>query len=269
MRKTKKNTKFSRKKRSQRNKNKKYIGGSQEDIGFIITRCVKNDKQNILWQDCCTAIKRLHPGIKIIIIDDNSDKSVLKETPMDNVEIIQSEFPGAGEFLPYYYLLTRQLFKKAVIMQDSMILTTRPIPYENVEDFMFLYENQDGPADESAWAYLMGATKVPKEMGALIKSGKWRTCWGTCMVVTYDFLKEAEEKVGFMQWKTMVKDRNQRMDLERAMALVCCYLRPNKTTFSLFGSWEQIQTVKIHGNRCYTLERYLQDKEGIKNGTIS
>jgi hypothetical protein len=184
------------------------------------------------------------------------------------VEIIQSEFPGAGEFLPYYYLLTRQLFKKAIIMQDSMILTTQPIAYESVEDFMFLYENKDGPQDEFAWGHLIGTTKVPKEIGALIKSGNWLTCFGTCMVITFDFLKEVEDKVGFTQWKTIVKDRGTRIDLERTMALACCYLRPNKTTFSLFGSWGEIQVVKIFGDRGYSLGHYLEDKQKYTNGTL-
>jgi hypothetical protein len=91
---------------------------SSESVGFIVTRCVKKPEQNILYYDCYMAIRKFHPDLKIVFIDDNSDRSVLQEIPMENVEIIQSEFPGAGEFLPYYYLLTRKFFKKAIIIKE-------------------------------------------------------------------------------------------------------------------------------------------------------
>jgi len=261
------------KRKTRRNKKKNLRGGSN-DVGFIVTRCVKKEEHNILYQDCYAAIRKFHPNLKIVFIDDNSDKNILKEIPMENVEIIQSEYPAAGEFLPYYYLYTRSLFKKAIILQDSMILTRNPIPYENVDDFMFLFGHTD-PVNTSDFKKadipmysLVKTTKIPEELEELYYKDNWYRCWGTCMVITYDFLKEMEERVGIMQWKNIINSRSLRISLENAMGLICSYLRPTKSSYSLFGDLRNTEVVKQYGNEGYKITNYMNDRQKVKDGKM-
>jgi len=246
---------------------------NSDEVGFIVTRCVKKPEQNMLYYDCYMAIRRFHPDLKIIFIDDNSDKNILEEMPMKNVEIIQSEFPGAGEYLPYYYLLTRNLFKKAIIIQDSMIVNTS-IPYENVADYRFLYEfggdgteNDERRMHEATVEGILRNTKMPNELINFYKSYRWMGCWGSCMVITYDFLRELESKMEITRWKTMIKNRELRMGLERAIAVVCSYIKQQKY-YSLFGNINNMQVIKTYGSGNYTISLYLEDKTQIKDKII-
>jgi len=269
-----------RKKRSIRRR--KYVarGGNkdeQQDVGFIVTRCVMKPEQQILYQDCYKAIRKFHPDLKIVFIDDNYDKNILEDFPMTNVEIIQSEFPGAGEYLPYYYLLKRKLFKKAIMLQDSMILTTA-IPFDKVDDFMFLYEL--GSERERKWDLeenpnpvedLLNKTKKSGELKALyhdFNNPSWVGAWGSCMVITYDFLTKIEDTVGILIWSTILTNRRLRTALERAIGLICIYVKGKSSPYSLFGDIDNMQVIKEPGWGKYTLEMYLQDKTRIKDNII-
>jgi len=241
-----------------------WTGGANENVGFIVTRCVKKPEHNRLYQECYRTIRYFHPELKIIFIDDNSDKNVLKEIPMENVEIIQSEYPAAGEYLPYYYLLTRKLFKKAIILQDSMFINTT-IPYNDITDYAFLYEY----SNDSRKIYdLFENTKIPTELTQLYSNNNIKGCWGTCMIITYDFVNKLEDAVGITEWKYIINDRNKRMALESAMATACAYIKLKEEKYSLFGDINDMQVMKDPGNEKYTFDMYLTDKTRIKDKII-
>jgi len=266
--------KISRKKRKQSHKkrkyrkNKIYKGGSNEDVGFIITRCVKKPEHNLLYKESYAAIRKHHPDLKIVIIDDNSDKNILEEIQMDNVEIIQSEFPGAGEYLPYYYLLTRKLFNKAMILQDSTFVNTQ-IPYENVNDYMFFYEFVKDPSiDNTLVEKIFQNTKKPGEILDFLRNGNWKGCWGTLMVITYDFLKKLDDVVGIERWKNTINNRDMRIALEKAMAISCIYVSGEKSAYSLFGNKDDLEVMKIEPGGSYNIQMYLEDKTRVKDKII-
>jgi len=96
------------------------------DFGFIITRCVNSEKTNRYWNHSVKILRFFYPTKKIVIIDDNSDTNFLKaDFDYSNVEIIQSEFPGRGELLPYYYFIKNKFFENAVIIHDSVFFHKR------------------------------------------------------------------------------------------------------------------------------------------------
>jgi len=261
---------YNRTRRLNRKRNKKKQHGAGESIGFIITRCVKKKEHNALYKECYNAIRRFYPDLKIIIIDDNSDKEILEEHPMTNYEIIQSEYPAAGEFLPYYYLITKKLFDKAIIIQDSMILNSK-IPYEEVNDYKFFYEfNAEadiGNVDKNIIG-LLNNTKVPNELMELYKSKKWVGCFGTTMVMTYDFAIEHESKLGITKWASIINNRNIRMALERAMAIACIYLKGGRDSYNLFGKYDDMQTFKEGLVNKYNIHMYLENPSRIKDKII-
>jgi len=239
----------------------------QEELGFMVTRCVRKPQHNILYKECYEAIRRYHPDLKIIFIDDNSDKDILEEHPMTNVEIIQSEYPAAGEYLCYWYMLQRKPFKKAIFLQDSMILNG-PIPHQEAEEYMFLYEvgRNMVAASENA-QNLLQQTKIPEDLLSLYASDTWSGCWGSMMVITSDFIDRLEAQVGISSWISSINTRATRIGLESAIAVACIFIQP-KARVSLFGPISEMNVMKYPGNEKYTLEMYLADKNMIKDHII-
>jgi len=240
----------------------------QEDVGCIVTRCVRKASQNTLYKECYEAIRRFHPELKIIFIDDNSNKDILEEYPMINVEIIQSEYPAAGEYLPYWYLLQRKMFKKAIFLQDSMILNAR-IPYEKVDDYKFIYEFTADRMELNEVNTLIAASSNPKKMQNLYDSNEWAGCWGSTMVITSEFLQEVEDTLEISRWSKVINNRNMRMGLERGIALACILTKGNSEKFSLYGNIRDMQTIKdpeLHNK--HNLEMYLANKTRIKDPII-
>jgi len=95
-------------------------------FGFIITRHVNSQNTNKYWNHSVKLLRTLYPNIKIVIIDDNSNKSFIKaDFNYNNIEIIQSEFPGRGELLPYYYFIKHKFFENAIIIHDSVFIHKR------------------------------------------------------------------------------------------------------------------------------------------------
>jgi len=276
MKNTKKNkNKYRKKSLNKRRMQRKGIvrmrggdGPAENAVGFIVTRCVKKPEHNVLYNDCYKAIRKFHPDLKIVFIDDNSDKNILEETPMENVEIIQSEYPAAGEFLPYYYLITRKLFKKAIIIQDSIIINTR-IQYENVVDFMFFYHSNSSIPQPKFMNELFDATKIPNELKNFINTTSApKLCWGSIMVIDQNFLQEIEDKMGITNWKNIINNRDYRIGLESAIAGVCTYMRPDKNQYSLFGDIEEKYKKDNQGFGVYVLSSYLKNKNLIDDVII-
>ena len=108
------------------------------NFGFIVTRHVNSVKTNMYWNQCVKLLRTLYPMKKIIVIDDNSNYSYVKaEFDYENVTIIQSEYPGRGELLPYYYFLKNKFFENAVIIHDSVFFHKR-ISFENLTNINVL-----------------------------------------------------------------------------------------------------------------------------------
>jgi hypothetical protein len=79
-----------------------YTTDYKTDYGFILTRYVNSEKTNKYWNHCVKQLIRFYPFRKIVIIDDHSKKEFLKEDQIyPNVIIVDSEYHGRGELLPY------------------------------------------------------------------------------------------------------------------------------------------------------------------------
>ena len=90
-------------------------------FGFIITRHVNSDKTNKYWNQNVKLLRHYYPEQQIIVIDDNSVQDlVCADFEYKNITIIQSEYPGRGELLPYIYYLKYNWFDNAVIIHDSV-----------------------------------------------------------------------------------------------------------------------------------------------------
>ena len=108
-------------------------------FGFIITRHVNSEKTNKYWNQCVKLLRIHYPDSQIVIIDDNSNKDLVKaDFEYKNLRIIESEYTGRGELLPYIYYLKNKWFDNAVIIHDSVFFH-KTYDFSDVDDVMMLW----------------------------------------------------------------------------------------------------------------------------------
>jgi hypothetical protein len=246
----------------------KLISGGQQlkPEGFIMVRYVKNKEHNRLYQECYACIRKFHPSTPILIIDDNSDKSVLEEIPMENVEVIASEFPGAGEYLPYYYMLKKRPFQKAFFIQDSMFLNT-PIDFNKVNEYAFHYSFNKAPLCEPQALELLNACKRKDELIEFYKNGSWKGCWGSMMTITLSTLDKLETEFQFTNLVSILRTRDHRIAWECVSAIMC-QLVYKEPVHVMFGTHEEMQVSREGLGGTYNFDMYIQNKTRIKNSII-
>jgi hypothetical protein len=239
--------------------------------GFIITRHVNSEKTNFYWNHCIKLIRTLYPFTKIIIIDDNSNYDFVKsEFQYKNVEIIQSEFPGRGELLPYYYYLKNKFFPNAIIIHDSVFFNQKinfdSLKNINVLPFWFFYPDKENIENTKRIArYLKNynyiENKLTQEFSLLgMPQNKWFGCFGLQCYINLSFLEKVERKYGITNLIQAVKCRSDRCSLERIFG--CIFFSENQkilTKKSLLGN---IMKYQRWG---YTYDEYI---DNFKKGTI-
>ena len=210
-------------------------------IGFIITRHVVSELTNTYWNESYRTIRRFYPDEMIMIIDDNSQPEYITtddDLVLTNCLIVKSEFPKAGEILPYYYFLKYKLFDKAVVLHDSVFFR-KWIDFEKQTDtarfiWHFVQYATDNVEDE------VGLLKLMDNNEELIKfyhqKHLWFGCFGAQTVVSYDFLAALEEKYHFTRIVPEINCRQKRYALERVIGcLLTMENRELRQKPSVFG----------------------------------
>ncbi len=184
-----------------------------------------------------------------MMIDDASDKDILHDMDMTNVTVIESEYPGAGELLPYYYLWKLKPFKKAIILHDSMFIKEEL----DISDSKFLWHFSDHRWDR---------TDLEVEMLLALKNRKilldrycrkdtWIGCFGAAMVIDVEHLSLIMENEGVEKLLPMIKGREHRMAIERVMALLMQVY--GVTNSSIIGCIHDME-----GSFHYTMNDYIK-----------
>ena len=215
-----------------------------DDFGFIITRHVNSEKTNKYWNNCVKCIKRLYPLKKIIIIDDNSNYNYVKsDFNYNNVEIIQSEYPGRGELLPYYYYLHNKIFDIAVIIHDSVIVNKYIDMSVNTYKFLWEFEhNWDQIEDETRMIHIF----KDLELNKFYKNKYlWKGCFGGMIIITHDYLTYINNKYDISKLLYCVLNRYNRCSFERVIA---CLLQKEGKKETLLGNIHQYCNVGISFN---------------------
>ena len=205
------------------------------ELGFIITRCVKKPQHDLLWKECYDCIRKFYNN-KIIIIDDNSNQSlVTKNKQLINTKIIQSEFLGAGELLPYYYYYKLHPFKRAVIMHDSMFFNSK-VDFDKIEGDRFLWHFRTHSADNVRLeTQYISHLKNNEGLLQFYRSKKWFGCFGAASFISYDFVKILNDKYNFFILCNHVKNRVARCAIERMIGLLMYYEKRFTGPVSIFG----------------------------------
>jgi hypothetical protein len=192
---------------------------SINDFGFIILRCIRNKEHNNLFKECYQCIRQFYDN-KIIIIDDNSDKSLVDQYDMVNTDIIESEYPGCGEILPCYYFYKLKPFQKAVIIHDSMFIKKK-IDFTQFDDIRFLWHFDNHIWDEiNIEIKYINQLNYIEGLGEKYIYGKWNGCFGGACVISYDFVKLLNDKYNLFKLLDIIKTRHDRMGFERIFGLI-------------------------------------------------
>ena len=244
------------------------------DFGFIITRHVNSENTNRYWNHSIKLLRFFYPTKKIVIIDDNSNANFLKaDYEYNNVEIIQSEFPGRGELLPYYYYIKNKFFENAIIIHDSVFFHKR-INFEVLNGTNVLplwYFNSDNENEFNTLKIIENLKNkftiedkfkhVSSNMFSIMLDTKWYGCFGCQSYINHNFLLHIENKYNISKLTKTITNRADRCCLERIMGCIFSTECPKvKTSKSLLGNiWNYPLTGK------YNYNMYETD---LKKGTI-
>lgn len=237
-----------------------------ENFGFIITRHVNSEKTNKYWNNSIQCIRRFYPLKKIIIIDDNSNPDLVKaEFEYRNVVIIESEFKGRGELLPYYYYLKNKWFNNAVIIHDSVFFHKR-INFEKLIGVKVLplwhfnadKENVDNTLRISNKLQNNSSIKnmiINDYLSRLnLINDKWYGCFGVQSFINHTFLQNLELKYKLTNMIMTVNCRKDRCCLERIFgALFFKECREILKIKSVFGN------IMTYQNWGYDYDKYKND----------
>ena len=203
-----------------------------ETFGFIITRHVNSIKTNKYWNHCVKCLKTLYPLKKIVIIDDNSKKEFLSaDFEYKNVEIVESEFHGRGELLPFYYFLKFKYFDNAVIIHDSVFFHKRVhfeklIGMKVIPMWHFVADNESLRTSIHLTENLKNSYIVQKKLSILndgvlgLNHLKWYGCFGVQCFISLSFLSYLENKYNITSMIQVVKNRRDRTCLERIFGVL-------------------------------------------------
>jgi hypothetical protein len=241
-----------------------------KSYGFIMTRHVNSEKTNRYWNHSVKLLRTYYPHRKIVIIDDNSNQEFVKaEFDYKNIEIIQSEFPGRGELLPYYYFIKNHFFDNAIIIHDSVFFHKR-INFEllkNIEvlPLWFFYSDKENVENTIRIANVLKnnhilTQKLKNDTINMMPKQKWYGCFGIQCYINREFLLNIENKYNITNMIHQVTCRVDRCCLERIMG--CIFNTESKLIHqkkSLLGDIMKYQ------NWGYAFDEYIND---LKKGTI-
>jgi len=244
-----------------------------ESYGFIITRHVNSEKTNKYWNKCIRCIRTFYPLRKIIIIDDNSNQNFIRsDYEYNNIEIIQSEFHGRGELLPYYYFYKNHFFDNAIIIHDSIFFHKR-INFETLIGLkvvpLWHFEADKENINKSLLIsnklnnnYEIQKKLTLNDLILGLRHHKWYGCFGVQSFINYNFLKFIEKKYNLFNLLHIVKNRQDRCSLERIFGVIFYTEEKHNLTKrkSLFGN------IFNNVNWKYTFDDYEND---VKQKKIS
>jgi hypothetical protein len=200
------------------------------DIGFIILRHVKNEITNNYWVLCYDCIRNFYPENLILIIDDNSNYQYITKKDLYKTTIINSEYPGRGELLPYYYYLHNKLFETAVIIHDSVFIN-KPIDL-SVNKYKFIWDfnhDWDQINDETVMIKLFNDAEL---LRFYENKHLWKGCFGGMSIIRHDYLVYVNNKYDISKLLNYVLTRYNRCSFERVIA---CLLQCNEPKETLLG----------------------------------
>jgi len=192
---------------------------------FVILRHLRTTRDNDLWISSYNSIRKFYTN-KIVIIDDNSSINTV-DGKLANVEVIKSEFNGAGEILPYYYFLKYKWADRMIFLHDSMFINRpfRDTELEgNIKFHWYFNKSKEGDFRKIINYVSMLTNSTELQAFATDPETTWFGCFGAtsiCDLATVQYLEE-EYKI-FSNLVLAIRTRKDRETFERVFGIVLYY----------------------------------------------
>jgi hypothetical protein len=163
--------------------------------------------------------------VPVVIIDDNSNPLFINtklESQLTYCQIVQSEYPGCGEILGFYYFLKHKWFQKAIIIHDSVFIRSH-IDFQACGPIRFIWHIETKGCDDVEWE-----TELLKKIGGPYldvyeNKEAWKGCFGVMAVIDHDFLVKIADTFKVIG---EIKSRRHRSCMERILAVICFHHNP-------------------------------------------
>jgi hypothetical protein len=232
--------------------NDNQVNAISRTYGFIISRHVNSERTNKYWNRCVKLIRTFYPYRLIVIIDDNSNPNFLKaDHDYKNLIVIQGEYPGRGELLPYIYYARNKWFDRAVIIHDSVFFHKR-MPFEGLDlpvISLWHFNKANNKTD-----FDPGIASALNHSDAIIRclnNRNWVGCFGVQSFIKHSFLVHIMNKYNIENLINVVTNRTNRCCLERIFAIIF-FLELRKVNTSLFGD------IQRGGKFGHTYDEYIK-----------
>lgn len=205
---------------------------------FVILRNIRTTRDNELWMSSYQSIRKFYTN-KIVIIDDNSTINTVNGK-LINTEIIQSEYNGAGEILPYYYFLINKWADTMIFFHDSMFLNR---PFTSVEL---------DSAVRFHWHFDISEVRDTRKIGTYISmlsnydallefatqpDSVWKGCFGGASIIDLGIVQQLEESYSFFSKLAMsMRSRKDRETFERLLGIALYHNNLLGDSISNFGN---------------------------------
>ena len=226
-------------------------------VGFIILRHVNSALTNLYWIESYNCIRQNYPENKIVIIDDNSNYDFITDISTTNTIIVNSEFKGRGELLPYYYYSKNKWFDTAIVIHDSVFI--KKLLDIDIDNYRLLWEfEHDWDQLEDETRLLNALTNNSDLLDFHKNKHLWKGCFGCMSVVKYNYVKTLDDKYTFSNLLDIVLTRYNRCSFERVFA---CMLQANgkENRLSLFGN------IHRYCNWGYSYKNYIDNNRTYNN----
>lgn len=215
-----------------------FATSEMDNTVFVLLTHVQKEEDEKLIERCYKSVRFFYPDAPVVIIDDNSKLPLFFKEDV-HTTLLQSEFPGSGELLPYYYFLKYKWAEKMIFLHDSMFLKRKFTSEElsGLVKFHWFFGYHGADNNQMIDALLLNLKNGAKLVDLNHKKSLWRGCFGVASMIDLHLLERLEEKYAFVSSLIdKIKNRTQRMVLERIFALVLFHeKRVDKDTCSNFG----------------------------------
>jgi len=199
-----------------------------DNYTFVILRHVTKQLNNSdeIWKECYKSI-RLFYNNKIIIIDNNSDYTIIKnDIELENCQVINSSMFNSRLFSPFYELLNID-FERAIIIHDGVIFQ-KFVDFNNFEDVKFIWHfNMKQYDDIKLIEKQLSVLTNNTELFNIFKKKQFIGCMGGCLAITKQFLMKLEEKYKISNFKNIINNQQDAIAFERTISVLCFSEKPN------------------------------------------
>jgi len=218
-----------------------------EEYIIIILRHVTNEINDTYWKESYNYIRKNYGNeIKIVIIDDNSTYTPTFH-PLENCQIINSEYKGRGELLPYYYMYKLKLSNKAIIIHDSVFLNTI-LNIDDIEDYIYMwyfYSSPNDPRlpdqDDNENVERILSKFCNQDLIDYYRTKAWKGCFGGMSIITLNTLEKIVEMFPnfFEILIQYITNRRDRMAFERIISIILPISTNKVILNTVFGNIHQ------------------------------